>query len=139
MARYKKGANAERELIHILYNSGFSVVRTAGSGKTSLPAPDLIALSKEKKLAFECKAWGGQYLNIAIRQIAELRDWSERAGAEFYIAWKVPRKGWLFLSPNALEKKPKNHTISLKKALKKGLDLNVILGKQSQIKISKTT
>ena len=30
MAHYKKGADAERELIHLLFDKGFSVVRVAG-------------------------------------------------------------------------------------------------------------
>lgn len=135
MPGYKKGADAERELIHILYSKGFAVVRTAGSGKTTLPAPDLIALSNEKKIAFECKAWKGNYLNIAIAQIEELKKWGGMAGAELYIAWKVPRKGWLFIPLKLLQKKDKNFTITRKKAQNKGLDLNVILGKQARIKV----
>lgn len=135
MARYKKGADAERELIHILYDKGFAVVRTAGSGKTSLPAPDLVALSKEKRLAFECKAWKGNYLNIPIRQIEELKKWGKMASAELYIAWKIPRKGWLFLPLKLLKKKNKNFTISRKRASQKGIELNVLLGIQKQLRV----
>jgi len=57
MARYAKGASAERELTKILWAKGLAVARVAGSGKNSLPMPDIIAMGNEKKLAFECKAW----------------------------------------------------------------------------------
>ena len=65
MARYNKGASAERELIKMFFNAGFSVARVAGSGSSSLPCPDMIALSKKKKMAFECKAWKANYLNLS--------------------------------------------------------------------------
>src|SRR3990167_2246744 len=72
MAHYAKGANAERELIHLLYDRGFAVVRVAGSGKTSLPCPDIVALAPKVKLAFECKAWDKEHLNITTAQMDEL-------------------------------------------------------------------
>jgi len=134
MAHYKKGADAERELIHMLFEKGFSVVRVAGSGKTSLPAPDILALTPQKKIAFECKAWSKKNLNIEAAQMAELVGWAERAGTELFVAWKVPHKGWLFLPPKALSKTPKGHSISLKNALKCALNFNVVSGSQKQLR-----
>jgi Holliday junction resolvase len=133
MTRYRKGANAERELIHVLFERGFSVVRVAGSGKTALPAPDLIALRHGRILAFESKAWAASNLSIPALQMNELVSWSNRAGAEVYIAWKVPHKGWFFLKPAQLKKTPKAFTISRKNALRQGIDLNVVIGEQSQL------
>ncbi len=137
MTRYEKGANAERKLIKELYSRGMSVVRVAGSGKNVLPAPDIVALSKSKKLAFECKAWDASYLNISIGQMEEQLGWAERAGAEFFVAWKVSRKGFLFLDPKEFVKAGKNYVISLKKANACAIDLGVVLGEQQQLKTSK--
>ncbi|MBU0662437.1 MAG: Holliday junction resolvase Hjc [Candidatus Diapherotrites archaeon] len=137
MTRYRKGADAERELIHKLFNLGFSVVRTAGSGSTSLPAPDLIALSREKRLAFESKAWNAAYLNISNAQMEELQGWCERADAELYVAWKIPREGWLFLKPEHFVQTGKNYAITRKKALSSALSLSVIAGHQSKLGLSK--
>ncbi len=131
MAYYNKGANAERELIHILFKNGLSVVRTAGSGATSLPAPDVIALDKKNKLAFECKAWNAAYLSIPIEQMEELQKWARRAGTKVFVAWKIPKKGWHFLRPKDFTKRRKHFMISRKKALTHSINLNVIIGRQT--------
>ncbi|MEK6941761.1 MAG: Holliday junction resolvase Hjc [archaeon] len=133
MTRYQKGANAERELIKELYGRGLSVVRVAGSGKNSLPMPDIVALSKTKKLVFECKAWGAAYLNLSIEQMDGQIGWARRSNAEFFVVWKVPRKGFLFLNPKDFVKAGKNYVISLKKAQGCALDLRVVLGEQSRL------
>ena len=134
MNRYAKGANAERELIQQLYSLGFSVVRTAGSGKTSLPSPDIIALNKYKKLCFECKAWKGKHLSIPLQQMLELVSWGKKAEVEMFVAWKIPDKGWLFLKPEHFNKSEKAFSISKEKALKKALSLNIVSGLQSTIR-----
>ena len=134
MAHYRKGADAERELIQVLFKKGFSVVRVAGSGATSLPCPDCLALSKKKRMAFECKAWSAEYLNLAKSQMEELVEWAENAGTELYIAWKIPRMGWRFINPRDFRKTAKNYSIALKEALRKGVTLPVLLGEQKQLK-----
>lgn len=131
MGKYRKGANAERELIQALWRRGLAVARVAGSGGCKLPAPDLVALGEGKRLAFECKAWDNTYLNISNGQMDELDEWCARARAEFFIAWKVPREGWYFLSKEAFKKTPKGYNISKGNAKKKAFDLGVIIGQQS--------
>ena len=135
MARYRKGANAERELIHKLYNLGFSVVRVAGSGATSLPSPDILALTPKKKLAIECKFWNSAYLHIHVDEMKQLVSWAERAGTEMYVAWKIPNRGWFFLLPEHFNKTDKNFIVSKKAAMKKGLSLLVVAGKQKTLSI----
>ncbi|MBI2598206.1 MAG: Holliday junction resolvase [Candidatus Diapherotrites archaeon] len=135
MTKYEKGANAERELLKTLWALGFSVVRTAGSGKTSLPSPDIVALNRSKKLAFECKAWNANYLNIPVGQMEEQLEWCERAGAEMIVAWKVLRQGFLFLRPADFVKTGKSYAITLKKARSCAINLNVVLGLQSKLNI----
>lgn len=133
MTYYRKGANAERELIHLLFKKGMAVLRVAGSGKTSLPCPDVVAMKPGLQLAIECKAWNKQYLNIANLQMEELRKWGKMAGAELYVAWKISHKGWRFLRPEQFSKGSKGYNISMKKALSHGIDLNVVIGAQSQL------
>lgn len=135
MSRYKKGANAERELLRIFYKEGFAVVRVAGSGASSMPCPDCIALSKRMKFAFECKSWKGNHLTIPKEQMESLLFWSEKAGLNVYIAWKVPREGWLFISPKEFKKTEKAYTISLKEAKRSGKNLDLLLGRQKRLKI----
>lgn len=134
MAHYNKGANAERELLKIIYENGFGCVRIAGSGATILPAPDIVALSPNKRLSFECKAWNSNYLNISITQMDELIRWGKISGTEVFIAWKMPQKGWFFLKPQHFSKKEKSFAITKKQAYKKNQNLSVILGKQAVLK-----
>jgi holliday junction resolvase Hjr len=135
MVHYNKGANAERELIKILADAGFAVLRVAGSGVNPLPCPDVVALLKGKVIAFECKAWKGKYLAIPHINMDEEFAWAEQAGAEFFVAWKIPREGWIFIKKEHFHKTGKNYMVSLHDAKKHSTTLNVILGIQSQLSI----
>jgi len=135
MTHYDKGANAERELIKELHSAGFAVTRVAGSGVNPLPCPDVIALKKGKIIAFECKAWKGNYLAIPHENMDDEKEWAIIAGAEFFVAWKIPREGWLFIKSEHFHKTGKNYMLSLHKAKKQSTRLNVILGIQSQLGI----
>ena len=138
MSRYRKGANAERELLQILYNEGFAVVRVAGSGISKMPCPDCLAFKGNKRFACECKAWRGKYLNISIEQMENLLSWSRQAGMPVYIAWRIPRKGWRFIDPSLFKKSPKSYSITLNNAFTEGKPLNVFIGKQKRIKLLKS-
>ncbi len=133
MVNYNKGANAERELIKMLDSKGFAVLRVAGSGVNPLPCPDVVALLKGKIIAFECKARKGAYLPIPKEQLDEEVSWAEKAGAEFVVAWKVPRAGWIFLKKENFHLAGKNYMISLNEAKKHHLEINVIIGKQTML------
>jgi len=132
--RYRKGANAERELMKILAKEGLAVVRAAGSASNIHAAPDIVALGKDFTLAFECKAWDKSYLMIAEEQMKQLKKWASKANADIFIGWKVPNKGWLFIKPRHFRKSKKNYSISRKLAERKGIQLNVILRKQATLK-----
>ncbi len=127
MVYHSKGANAERELMRLFFQQGFSVVRIAGSGTSPLPAPDIIAIRKGRIIAVECKARKASNLAITIEQIGELLGWAKKAGAEPWIAWKIPRKGWLFLKTGQLSNTGKFYTISMKDAFAKGKPLQEII------------
>lgn len=133
MAYYNKGASAERELLHQLYGMGLAVVRAAGSGKTSLPCPDVVAAINGRILAFECKAWRAENLSISLEQMDQLTEWCEKASAQLVIAWKVPNQGWLFLNKDHLHPTGKYFTISKKNAFKKSMDITTITGVQNKL------
>lgn len=133
MTRYAKGANAERELLQQLFDAGFSVARVAGSGVSAFNPPDLLAFSKTKKLGFECKAWGSSSLTIPADQFESLVKWCENAACEAVIAWKFPRKGWFFLSPQSFHKTGKAYAVSLRNAKSQAIDFGVLVGEQTQL------
>lgn len=125
MAHYNKGANAERELIKVLADLGFAVLRVAGSGVNPLPSPDVVALKKGKIFAIECKAWKGKYLAIPVSNMVDEINWANTAGAEFFVGWKVPHKGWFFVKPESFRITQKNYMISLEDVLKVGLSIEL--------------
>jgi len=120
MAHYAKGANAERELIHTLSDKGFAVLRVAGSGVSPLPSPDVVALKAGRIIAFECKAWKGKYLAIPVVTFNDEVNWAKTAGAEFFIGWKVPHKGWFFVKEEHFNNAGKNFMITLEIAMSVG-------------------
>lgn len=121
MAFYNKGANAERELMHLLAEKGFSVIRSAGSGKIDLPTPDIVAMSPKGQYAIECKAQASNYLNIKNEQMLELIKWARNAHIDLCIAWKITSKGWRFLRPKHFKRNKKGFLISKEAALAQGI------------------
>jgi Holliday junction resolvase len=53
-------------------------------------------------------------------------NWAKVAGAEFYIAWKIPREGWLFVRFEHFHNAGKNFMISLAEAKKNTTTLDLL-------------
>lgn len=128
MVHHPKGANAERELMHLFFEHGFSVVRIAGSGTSPLPAPDIIAIKNGRIIAVECKARKAKNLAVSVGQIGELVGWANKAGAESLVGWKIPRKGWFFLKPGQMKDTGKFFTINRDDAMSRGKSLEEVIG-----------
>jgi len=94
MPSYRKGYRGEAELVHILNDRGFSVMRAPSSGGAIYPL-DIVAIKKGLVLAFEIKTWNRKpYLEAA--QVGAFREWCERAGAMGFLGWRGRGK-WSFL------------------------------------------
>ena len=75
MSTKGKGTRAERELFHMFWETGsFIGVRSAGSGSTPIPNPDLIVGNGEKTFAIECKALKSGSKYFPKKEIDELRS-----------------------------------------------------------------
>lgn len=96
-SKYMKGYIGERELLYKLYESGYVVLRSPRSGRIGLPTPDIIAIKNSRIYALECKSRKEAFI-VPKDQLEQLKEWVEKAGAKAYIAWKIPRKGWKFIS-----------------------------------------
>ena len=120
MGNKEKGANAERELLHMLWQKGFACARVAGSGKIPEPSCDLLAGKFKKKYAIECKTCKDKKRYIEGKQISDFLVLSEIFGLTPVIAVRFNREGWFFLSPGDLEKTPSGLAISLENAKKLG-------------------
>ncbi len=126
--RYRKGANAERELIRMLEKEGFAVIRSAGSKKV-----DIVAGNGRLYLCIEVKSTKGEKLYINEEEISKLTSFAEKFGGKAIIAVKFINNGWYFLYPNQLMKSGKNYKIMLRDVKYKGSRFDEIIGKQKSL------
>jgi Holliday junction resolvase len=117
--RYGKGARGERELIHLFSDNGFSVIRAAGSGVSSL-SPDMIVFKKGIQYSFECKAWSSRSISMPKDRLEALRVWEDNTGITTMIAWRIDRIGWRFIYLNELTENPNSYAVNMDKALAVG-------------------
>jgi len=122
MKNKAKGSNAERELLLMMFKEGFGVSRVAGSGSSQLPTPDIIACRKGSCVAIECKTKSGEYLNIRSEQVEELKIWEGMASFPAYVAWRLGKNKWYFISYKDLNKTKKAYSIKKEEILEKGMD-----------------
>jgi len=115
LTRYSKGARCERELLGVLHNNGYSVVRSAGSGVNSI-SPDLVAIRAGKGLAFECKAWKSTSVSIDPEKYQFLVQWQQNTNMKTFVAWRINGEGWFFVKLEELFRTEKNYTITMKNA-----------------------
>jgi len=128
-----KGIVAERELIHKFWQSGWASIRVAGSGNTSFPAPDLLIGNGEKSIALECKTFKKNNKYLKNQEISQLKIFSEKFGAEPWLAIKFNRQPWYFLKITDLSKTNKHWSVSLNLAEKKGLKFEKFLKENQKI------
>ncbi len=127
MRAKSKGSNAERELIHLLWERGFAAIRIAGSGSIKYPVPDVLASNGIKTIAVECKASGDSYKYLEKREVHELVEFSERFGAEPLIGIKFNNVAWRFFKPSEMKETGKNYMIKKEEAKEKGRDIDQII------------
>ncbi len=116
MRTYSKGARTERELMLMLQNNGYSVMRSAGSGVNSI-TPDIIAVRKGRGLAFECKAWEKSNITFEREKIDVLKEWQSNTMMDTFIGWRSNGSGWLFISLGELAPTGKGYIITRRNAL----------------------
>lgn len=133
-----KGSRAERELFHMLWNNSWSVVRVAGSGSTTRPAPDLLAGNGLKSVAIECKSTKEDKKYFEKKEVEELLEFSEKFGSEAWVAIRFDNKGWWFIEALKLKNsKGKNFYMDLNGMKRDGLVFDEFIGKYKQVKLPK--
>ena len=123
-----KGTRLERELFRMFWESGdWAGIRTAGSGSTTVPAPDLLVGNKNRKLAIECKS-GKDKRYLTKKEVDELIFFAEKFGAEAWIAVRFNNVDWLFLRPDELGvSKGENYFVSIDLAKEKGFSFQELI------------
>jgi len=116
-----KGSAAERELIHMLWDSGWAAMRAAGSGSTQFPCPDIIAGNARRKIALECKITKDKYQYLKQKEIEELEKFCKMFGCEGYVAVKFAGHDWFFLMLEDLKDTGSGFSITPDQSVNKGL------------------
>ena len=127
MSVKSKGANAERELLHMFWGKGWACLRSAGSGSMKYPGPDLLVGNLHRRMSIECKSSKSSKIYLTNDDVTQLREFSKVFDARPWFAVRFARKEWLFVSIEDLEKTPKGYAIGLKEAELKGLSFEELI------------
>ncbi len=124
MSRKGKGINAERELIHLFWQSGWAAVRIAGSGSSQYPSADVLASNAKIKLAIEAKTTKDSNKYFTEEEISQLKQFCTLFGAQPILALKFKAQPWYFIKITDLSCSGKHLGISAQnaKALGKTFD-----------------
>lgn len=133
MNRSKKGDNRERELVNMLDDSGFAVMRAPASGAaTERELPDVLAGNGKRFYAIEAKSSNGNPIYIDIEEIEDLMYFGSNFGAHIRIGVRFDREDWYFFHPADLYVTPGgNYRVKKEKALKDGTPYEVLIEKES--------
>ncbi|MGC8547706.1 MAG: Holliday junction resolvase Hjc [Candidatus Micrarchaeia archaeon] len=126
MSNYTKGARTERELLSILTQQGYSVIRSAGSGVNAI-SPDLVAIKKGRLISIECKAWNKSSLTLDNDQYEKLKQWESNTQFPTFVAWRMNGKGWFFVRLEEFEKSQVAYNITRSKVIKTARTLEQVL------------
>ncbi len=128
MNQKAKGTKGERELVKFFNENNWACIRVAGSGSSRYPSPDVLAANALRRLAIECKVTKDLKKYFDSEEILQLKTFSEKFGAESWIAVRFPDHPWYFLMLEDLENTGKCYAISLEQAKRKGLTIEEIMG-----------
>ncbi len=121
MNRKAKGTRAERDLIHKFNANGWVAIRTAGSGSSQFPAPDIMAGNAIRKVAIECKTSKSTNKYIPVEDIKQIQFFANKFGSESWVALKFDGKPWYFMMIEDLRLTGKNYAANLSLCELKGL------------------
>ncbi len=136
-----RGAHDERELVRLLWERGFAVIRAPASGSsTKMPRPDIVAGNSQREVQFAIEAkTTHNNLYITHESLSQLVEFAQRFGCQPIIALKFKGKGksWLFVEPQHLTvTSGMNFKITLNEALEKGMDMKTLTKEGKQTKLS---
>ena len=121
MSSKKKGINAEREVIHLFWQTGkWAAIRISGSGSSRYPSADIIASNVKRKLVIEVKTTKDQNKYFTQEEIDQFLEFSRLFGAEPWLAIKFKANPWFFLKIDDLSQSGKHWVISSQNAKEKG-------------------
>ena len=136
----RKGASRERELVDMLWEEGFGVIRAPASGSATQRAlPDILAGDGSTYVAVEAKASAKDVVYVDGDEIDALREFSERFGARMRVGVRFNNEDWYFFHPAALHVTDGgNYRVKRETALREGEDFEELVGKTRQMRLGET-
>ena len=125
--RKAKGTRGERELVKYFNEAGWACIRAPGSGSSQYPSPDILAGNAQRRVAIECKMTKSQKKYLLDEEVGQLREFSQKFGAEGWVGLKFDREPWYFLLLEDLENTGNCWAVSLEQAKRKGLNMQELL------------
>lgn len=127
MSRKSKGLNGERELVRAFWERGWASMRSAGSGSSHYPSPDIIAAKAGRRFAIECKVTAETRKYFAAKEISELKYFASLFGGEPFVSVKFPRKKWYFFTIEDLRDTGNNFAVYIEDCELKGLLIDELI------------
>lgn len=140
-ASSKKGDRRERELVNMLDEAGFAVMRAPASGAaTDRDLPDVLAGDGKTFYAIEAKSSNGDPIYLdGEEDIESLLYFSKNFGAKARIAVRFDREDWYFFHPDELYVTDGgNYRVKKEKALEEGQDFHGLVGNSEQLRLNET-
>jgi holliday junction resolvase Hjr len=127
MSSKSRGTNAERDLIHKFWEKGWAAMRSAGSGSQQYPSPDIMASNNVRKLAIECKLTTAESKYFTRKEVDELKYFSEKFGAEPWLAVKFFHEEWRFFTPEDPKETDASYVVTLAQARSRGITFEELI------------
>ena len=124
----KKGDRRERELVNLLDEAGYAVLRApASGGGTKRHLPDILAGNGEVFYALEAKSSSGDPIYLDAEEVAALLYFAQNFGAKTRIGVRFDREDWYFFHPEDLYRTDGgNYRIKKETALADGQSLSAL-------------
>jgi Holliday junction resolvase len=134
MSANRKGDRRERELVNLLDEAGFAVMRAPASGSaTDRELPDVLAGDGDRFYAIEAKSSSGKPIYLEGEEVEALVYFARNFGAKARIAARFDREDWYFFHPSDLHVTDGgNYRVKKETALTEGADLNELVGRSKR-------
>lgn len=133
----RKGERRERELVNLLDEIGFAVMRAPASGSaTDRELPDVLAGDGGRMFAIEAKSSSGNPIYLEKAEVEALQYFAANFGAQARIGVRFDQHDWNFFDPDELYRtEGGNYRVKRETALADGEDIWELAGESSQAKL----
>ncbi len=108
-----KGSRTERELVNLLWRSGFAVMRSPASGSgRKHPQPDILASNGDRTVGIETKSTSGEAVYVSKEEVNKLKEFCQTFGCKPLIGVRFDRMDWLFVLPKDCDETEKSFKVT---------------------------